>query len=226
LSDSTPQESPRMASRESRDVPSREKILEIAESLFARRGYQGVGLREVARLAGLSKSALFHHFPSKLELYEAVLTRILIRIDERLSEPGISSVGQGPMQRLLQRIEVLIDTLAASPTRAPLLLRSLFEPELAETPNSEGNERLQKIIGDFERLMTEGIEAGEIRSIPVPHALQGLIGMLVFQFASGDFGDDLIGKPVFSSAEIGRHKEYVLSLIANGLASSPAFAER
>jgi TetR/AcrR family transcriptional regulator len=167
LSDSTPQESPRMASRESRDVPSREKILEIAESLFARRGYQGAGLREVARLAGLSKSALFHHFPSKLELYEAVLTRILTRIDERLSEPATSSEGQGPMQRLLHRIEVLIDTLAASPTRAPLLLRSLCETELAEAPNLEGAERLKKIIDEFESLMTEGIAAGEIRSIPV-----------------------------------------------------------
>ncbi|MBW2315261.1 MAG: TetR/AcrR family transcriptional regulator [Deltaproteobacteria bacterium] len=212
-----------MASRQAGDVPSQEKILEVAESLFARRGYQGVGLREVARTAGLSKSALFHHFPSKLELYRAVLDRILTGIDENLSEPQSST--DGPLHRLLQRIEALIDAFAASPTRAPLLLRSLFEAELAEAPNAEVSARLQKIIGGICSLMSEGIAAGEIRSVPIPHAVQGLIGMLVFQFASGEFGDELLGNAVFSSAEISRHKKYVISLIANGLAASPAIAK-
>lgn len=203
--------------RPSADLSSPEKILEIAETLFARRGFQGVGLREVARLSGLSKSALFHHFPSKLDLYSAVLHRILTRIDETLSTPP--STVNGPMQKLLDRIEALVDALAASPTQAPLLLRSLFEPEVAELQNAEVTARLQHIIAGFSDLISEGIAAGEIRSIPVPHAIQGLIGMLVFHFASGEFGDELLGKPVFSSGEIKRHKEYVVSLIANGLAA-------
>jgi len=201
------------------DLPSQEKILEIAETLFARRGFQGVGLREVARLSGLSKSALFHHFPSKLDLYSAVLHRILTRIDETLSTHTSTADGPGPMRKLLDRIEALVDALAASPTQAPLLLRSLFEPEVAELQNAEVTARLQNIIAGFSNLISEGIAAGEIRSVPVPHALQGLIGMLVFHFASGDFGDELLGKPVFSSGEIKRHKEYVVSLIANGLAA-------
>jgi AcrR family transcriptional regulator len=203
--------------RPNADLPSQEKILEIAETLFARRGYKGVGLREVARVSGLSKSALFHHFPSKLELYSAVVHRILTRIDETLSTP--SSAADGPMQQLLDRIEALVDALAASPTQAPLLLRSLFEPEVAELQNAEVTTRLQHIISGFSDLFIEGIAAGEIRSIPVPHAMQGLIGMLVFHFASGEFGDEMLGKPVFSSGEIKRHKEYVVSLIANGLAA-------
>ena len=199
------------------DLSSQEKILEIAETLFARRGFQGVGLREVARLSGLSKSALFHHFPSKLELYSAVLHRILTRIDESLSKP--TSAADGPMRRLLDRIEALVDALAESPTGAPLLLRSLFEPEVAELQNAEVTLCIQNIIAGFSDLISEGIAAREIRSVPVPHAIQGLIGIVVFHFASGEFGDELLGKPVFSSSEIKRHKEYVVSLIANGLAA-------
>ncbi len=44
---------------------SREKILDVAERLFSRGGYAGVGLREVAEQAGLGKSSLFHHFNTK-----------------------------------------------------------------------------------------------------------------------------------------------------------------
>ncbi len=38
----------------------REKILDAAEDLFARRGFSGVGLSEIAEAVGLGKSTLFH----------------------------------------------------------------------------------------------------------------------------------------------------------------------
>ncbi|HEU4428260.1 MAG TPA: helix-turn-helix domain-containing protein, partial [Myxococcota bacterium] len=64
---------------------SREKILDVAEARFAQRGYAGVGLREVAEAAGLGKSSLFHHFPSKAALYGAVLDRVIERIELRMN---------------------------------------------------------------------------------------------------------------------------------------------
>ncbi len=77
---------------------SRAKILDSAEALFAARGFSGVGLREVAQKVGLGKSSLFHHFPSKLSLYVAVLERILTRIDERLEsaqQRAVSALASG-----------------------------------------------------------------------------------------------------------------------------------
>src|SRR5262245_34795377 len=64
--------------------PSRDKILDCAETLFARRGFAGTGLAEVAEHVGLGKSSLFHHFRSKAELYAAVVARILGVIEDRL----------------------------------------------------------------------------------------------------------------------------------------------
>ena len=63
------------------EIGSRDKILDAAEDLFARRGFAGVGMREVAEAVGLGKSSLFHHFKSKAELYAAVVGRILDLID-------------------------------------------------------------------------------------------------------------------------------------------------
>ena len=40
--------------------------------------------------------------------------------------------------------------------------------------------------------------------------LQSLIGLTVFHFASGDFGEDLVGAPLYSAAEIRRRKEHVI----------------
>jgi AcrR family transcriptional regulator len=200
---------------------SRDKILDTAEPLFASRGFEGVGLREVARLVSMSKSALFHHFPAKLDLYDAVLARILgdIRVAVVERGKGRDDDNANALERLLSRIEDVVDSLAASPSRAPLLLRSVFEgggfdPEHRSVADRE----LALIVAGIREIIEQGVAAGEIREVSVAHTMQSLIGMIVFHFASGDFGDEMLGRPVFSSQEIRRFKEHISSFIRNGLA--------
>src|SRR5262245_9542466 len=96
--------------------PSRDKILDCAEQLFARRGFAGIGLAEVAEQVGLSKSSLFHHFSSKAQLYAAVMARILDRIETELMRA--LALGGAPVERLDRWLEVVIDLLATHPTYA------------------------------------------------------------------------------------------------------------
>src|SRR5262245_65659592 len=97
---------------------SRDKILDRAEELFARRGFAGIGLAEVAEQVGLSKSSLFHHFPSKAQLYAAVMARILDRIESELMRS--LAAGGGPVARLERWLEVVADVLRAHPPYARL----------------------------------------------------------------------------------------------------------
>src|SRR5262245_5269442 len=162
---------------------SRDKILDVAEALFARRGFAGIGLREVADTSGLSKSALFHHFRSKEQLYHEVILRVLLRIRERFDADTAST--DSPRAQLERWLEDLIDTLAEHPTAPRLLLRALFEEEEAASPESEATEQLlASIIGDAERLIQRGIECGELRRVSTPHTILTLVGATVFHFAS------------------------------------------
>lgn len=47
-------------------------LVEAARDLFARQGYEGTFLDDVAREAGVTKGALYHHFEGKRELFRAV----------------------------------------------------------------------------------------------------------------------------------------------------------
>ncbi len=60
------------------EVPpgTRERILEIALELFTEQGYDKTSLREVAELVGVSKAALYYHFPSKESLLAALVERV------------------------------------------------------------------------------------------------------------------------------------------------------
>jgi AcrR family transcriptional regulator len=54
---------------------TRERILDVAEALFAERGFAGTSVRDIASAAGLTAASLYNHFEGKEALYDAVLER-------------------------------------------------------------------------------------------------------------------------------------------------------
>jgi TetR/AcrR family transcriptional regulator len=208
---------------------SRDKILDVAEALFARRGFAGVGLREVAERVGLGKSSLFHHFKSKAELYLAVLRRVFERIDERVA-PTFAASGTYAEQ-LTRAIDALIDALAEHPTTARLLLRGLFEdddlPTEAEPALAEVEGAIERILGRVLALLRKGIDAGDFRDAEPGQVLQTLIGAVVYHFASGELGEGLTGAPLFSSDAVRRRKEEIRKMLLCGLTAprEPAHAQ-
>ena len=48
---------------------TRDDLIDVATVLFARRGFSGVSLQEIAKELGISKQALLHHFPRKEVLF-------------------------------------------------------------------------------------------------------------------------------------------------------------
>ncbi len=197
---------------------SREKILETAEALFARQGYAGLGMRELAVCVGLGKSSLFHHFPSKAALWAAVLERVLGAIEAGL-ESAIRADGSGAA-RLERCVDALVDSLAESPPRAPLLLRALFEKSGTRAPASERlDSTLERILGRLGALLEQGSEDGSLRGASTPHAIQTLIGMTVYHFASGEFGERLLGGSMFAAAEVERRKAELRAWLRHGIAA-------
>ena len=52
---------------------TRHRILQVALSLMSQKGVDGTSMRDLASAAGLNVASLYHYFPSKRELLEAVL---------------------------------------------------------------------------------------------------------------------------------------------------------
>ena len=203
---------------------SRDKIIEVAEALYARRGFSGVGMREVAEAAGLGKSSLFHHFRSKVQLYLAVVERVLGRMEERLAPILTSPLGTA--EKLDRWIDALIDTLAEQPSSARLLLRALFEEDEfdgEDWPEGQAVDRhLAVVLEGITRLLEAGMRAGELRRASAPHVVQTLIGATVYHFASGEVGAGILGGSLLSSDAVRARKAEVKAFLHYGLAARPA----
>ena len=199
---------------------SREKILDVAEALYSRSGFSAVGMREVATAAGLGKSSLFHHFPSKDSLYFQVIERVLGRIAERIM-PIFDSEGS-PIDRLDALSDALVDAQAEHPTTARLLLRSLFEvhpftSKEAPPEAQAGDAMLAQLIEAAHALIREGIASGDFREVSPADATQTIIGAAVFHFASGEFGEQALGGSLFSAEAVARRRDEQRAFFHNGL---------
>ncbi len=57
----------------------RREIVEKATPVFSKHGFNGLGMRQIAQEIGMSKSALYHYFPSKEELFSACTVFVIER---------------------------------------------------------------------------------------------------------------------------------------------------
>ncbi len=200
------------------EIGSRDKILDAAEDLFSRRGFAGIGMREVADAVGLGKSSLFHHFSTKAELYAAVVGRILDDIDRRTI--AALATGGDVLTRFDRWLDTLMDALAANRNAARLLLRSLFEDDDLNGTSAEEqrvDETIKHLFLAVSKLLHEGMQAGLFRKRSIPHVLQSLVGLTVYHFASGEFGEEMFGQSLFTPQSVRNRKEEVKALLHDGL---------
>ncbi len=64
----------------------REQILDVALVVFARSGFHGSSMNDVAEAAGVTKPVLYQHFDSKRDLYSALLDEVGARLLNSISK--------------------------------------------------------------------------------------------------------------------------------------------
>jgi AcrR family transcriptional regulator len=105
---------------------TRQRILDRAEKLFAKKGYRAVTTRELARACGVHPYTIQHHFGSKPKLYEAVLCRWDEPIREMTlrhaaaAEPGTRVA----TRRIAETLDELLDLLIEKRAWVTLNMRS------------------------------------------------------------------------------------------------------
>lgn len=113
------------SSKAAKSAQSRARILASAEKLFAAHGLHGVTLNAVAAMAGLGNAGLLHHFPSKLELYRALLEQLageaLLMLEAELA--GACT----PAGRWQAFVDSQADWTMHRPDAAMLVLRELLD---------------------------------------------------------------------------------------------------
>ena len=107
-------------------MDTRSALLRAALLLFASRGYEGVGVQEIAFATGVTKPTLYHFFGSKQGLLEALFSEYAAKLDCEIAEAAIY---EGDLQKTLDRVAATyIDFATKEPKGYGLELALYFAP--------------------------------------------------------------------------------------------------
>jgi AcrR family transcriptional regulator len=84
---------------------TRAGIQDVALTLFAARGYDATSLQDIADELGLTKAAVYYHFPSKLELLQSICEPVYERVAAIIEDAAAQSTRQ-------RRIDAVADGFA------------------------------------------------------------------------------------------------------------------
>jgi AcrR family transcriptional regulator len=141
----------RVPGRRGRPGHSLDSLLDAAVALFNERGYEATSVDEVATRLGVTKSAIYHHVPSKVELLRLALDRALDALFAVTSETGATT---GPaIDRLEYVVRGSVRVLTAELPFVTLLLRLRGNTEIERTALQRRRE--------FDRVVTGLVRAAE-----------------------------------------------------------------
>ena len=145
------------------------RIVAAAREEFAKRGFAGARVNQIARLAGVNKQLLFYYFHSKRGLFQAVLAQSAGELETALGELAYP-IG-GPLERLRVTLAAQFEFLARHPEIVALL---------GQGTRSGGGAAFAPAINRLVVLLAEGQGLGQVRDDLDPHlaAAQALILMV------------------------------------------------
>ena len=187
------------------------RIVAAAREEFARRGFAGARIEQIARRAGVNKQLLFYYFHSKRGLFQAVLSQSAGELETALAE--LESPAGGPLERLRSTLAAQFEFLAGHPEIVVLL---------GQGPRSGGGAAFAPAINRLVVLLAEGQGLGQVRDDLDPHlaAAQALILMVGYLSMEAVIATSARPLGADESSLRARWREAAVDLVVAGVSAS------
>ncbi len=162
------------------NTDARERVLEAAEKLFARKGYASVTLRDIAAEVGIRHTSLYHHVPGgKEELFIEVTEREFDR-----HRRGLTLALHNAELEIRAQLYAVADWLLSQPP-VDLLRMGYVDMPAIDSTQAERLTRMAyaAILAPIEEMLEQAEQRGEIKHHDFGLIAGGLLGMIEALFA-------------------------------------------
>jgi AcrR family transcriptional regulator len=165
-------------------TPRQRQILEAAEAVFARRGYRGTTMGDIAGAVGFTQPALYRYFASKEELFMGALAlrqqEIADRYRDSLAGPGRA------IDKIRALVETTLELALEHPEMARLRLQAIAladEPAVRSAVAGTITDLLAAHTALFEKAREEGDLEGGLHASTAASVLAGMALLLYVNLA-------------------------------------------
>ena len=186
--------------KQQRKGTSRQRILDAATKLFARHGFSGTSIRDIAGAAGTTIPNIYHYFGSKDGLYQLILLDAMTRIE---------SIGMGAAQgvtvrdRLISMGRAKYQFLSQHPELMRIFLREQVASESGFVMKEEILPVLERSLQMIADMVQQGIDNGEFRQVdPGTAAWFLLFAFSGYASAMGNLGHTLTDAEIEAGVDL------------------------
>jgi AcrR family transcriptional regulator len=172
------------------NVDTKQDIVRASGALFARHGYAGTSVVDIANSVGIKDASIYNHFKSKQEILYAFLVQIHEGLLEECSNALEKAHGQPAKQQLLVFVEALVsylvDNIEVTPMVDAFTYRSV--KVLSEEQTASLSQYERQVFELLRSVLTEGVEQGDfsVDDITITaFAILGGIEHLVYWYRPG-----------------------------------------
>ena len=153
-----------------------ERLLEVAAKIFLEKGFEGASVSEIAREAHASKETLYSRYPSKSELFLAVMRR---KTDLMAAELNAVLVPDAPTEEALQSFGVVIvGRMISAPSLAMHRILALESSRFPDLPRLFFELGPARVIATLARYLCEQVMLGRLRKLDGEVAAQHFLSLL------------------------------------------------
>jgi AcrR family transcriptional regulator len=198
-----------------RGKKTREKILKVATKLFAKYGFAGTSMDEIAERVGIRKASLYHHFSSKQEIYEELIERVFAEII-KIFQVSFSS---GDILKDAENfISKIMNFILQNEDYVKILLRELLDENLPV--KQFALEYVPKILSFGSEILERGRKEGIFKENVDPIQLSiTLTGAIIIYFVLRPVIEPFIKSP-FSKKAIAERVKHISDVILYGILSN------
>ena len=197
-----------------RPVDTRDRVLQVAQALFAERGYRGASLRDIAKKIGIKAPSLLHHFPSKQQLYLAVLDKMFESLEDAAN--AIAWGRESRQERMRQAVGDAIDFIASHPDFVRIMWKEMADE--SGVGRQVLKRRLPPLFSTAVNFIFRGQRDGEFRAEVDPlHFMWSLNSITIGYFTTAAMIRRLWSMNLLEPAMIDRRKREVIDMVERTL---------
>ena len=177
MTDPTAETAPARRGRPGHD---QESVLRRAIDLFNEQGYDATSMGDLARELGLTKSAIYHHVPSKSHLLAEALDEALDELSAAVEDGGGGRLTANPPRvRLRRTVQRSVEVLVAHQPAVTLLLRVRGNSDVELAAQRRRRALDARLAGLVREAMAEGSLRDDVDPDVVSRLLFGMVNSLV-----------------------------------------------
>jgi len=197
-----------------RPTDTRERVLQVAQALFAERGYRGTSLRDIAKRIGIKAPSLLHHFPSKQQLYLAVLDKMFESLEDAANR--IAWGRESRQERMRQAVGDAIDFIASHRDFVRIMWKEMADE--SGVGRQVLKRRLPPLFSTAVNFIFRGQRDGEFRTEVDPlHFMWSLNSITIGYFTTAAMIRRLWNMNLLEPAMIERRKREVIDMVERTL---------